>query len=82
MYTTKFLRHYLDDPLMIPVTCTANNWSGAKVRLYTVANGRAMMTTGWKNVINGACIEEDDICMFCFYNGGPAMGCFITRLGK
>ena len=83
VYTTEHLRCFLDDPKMVPITCTTTSgWAGTSVRLYTVENGRAMMTTGWKDVVKGACIKEGDICMFCFYHGGPAMGCFVARLTK
>ncbi|CAM0949963.1 unnamed protein product [Alopecurus aequalis] len=82
-YTTEHLRYFLDDPKMVPITGTiTSKWVGTSVRLYTVENGRAMTTTCWKDVVKGARIEEGDICMFCFYHGGPAMGCFVARLTK
>jgi hypothetical protein len=52
-YTQEHLNTFLAGPISIPITCNTSSWHGGRVRLNTVAYGRAMMTTGWPDIIMG-----------------------------
>ncbi|KAM0923774.1 hypothetical protein ACQ4PT_005301 [Festuca glaucescens] len=68
-YTEEHLKNYLTVPTTIPITSNTNAWVGTRVRINKVATGHAVMTTNWPDVVMGAEIKDEDICMFCFYDG-------------
>ena len=79
-YAEEHLNRILTYPLTIPITSNTSSWDGGAVRLSKYASGRAVMSTGWTNVVSGAEIIEDDIVMICFYDGGNGFGSFVTKL--
>lgn len=82
-HTEKHLKRLTNVRITIPTTCiTSSSWYGTQVRLNTVANGHAIMTSGWPDVVTGTELSNGDICMICFYNGGKHVGCFVARLDR
>jgi hypothetical protein len=68
---------------VIPITIpTSRDYIGERPRMQIDEDGCASITTGWSKIVRYAKLKEDNICMFCFYNGGPRMGCFLKNLEK
>jgi hypothetical protein len=82
-YTIAHLRIFIGDGTYIPITIpTSRDYIGERPRMQIDEDGCASVTTGWSKIVRYAKLKEDNICMFCFYNGGPGMGCFLKNLEK
>lgn len=82
-YTRDNLSVFLHHSMQIPFTSTrTKGWIGTLATLERSDDGHAYIKTGWKEIVKYAKLKEGDICLFCFYNGGPKTGCFMTTLKK
>ena len=83
-FTLTYLFPYLarEPKIKLPVTCTATEWTGACAILKRRVDGQSEITTSWNDIVRAAQLAKGDICMFCFYDGGAALGCFVVRLRK
>jgi hypothetical protein len=74
---------FIGDGMYIPITIpTSRDYIGEQPRMQIDEDSCASITIVWSKIARYAKLKEDDICMFCFYNGGPVMGCFLKNLEK